>query len=45
MQEDIISKVHGMKFAVGVSDKPKATPRVIHALGTKRQTYLEANYS
>ena len=31
--QDEISKASGMKFSVDLKDKPKATPRVIHALG------------
>ena len=33
--QDEISKASGMKFSVDLKDKPKATPRVIHALGIK----------
>ena len=32
---DEISKASGMKFSIDLKDKPKATPRVIHALGKK----------
>ena len=34
---DEISKASGMKFSIDLKDKPKATPRVIHALGKKNQ--------
>ena len=33
MQEDLIIKAPGMTFTIGLADKPKPTPRVIHALG------------
>lgn len=35
MQEDIIPKAAGMRFALGDQDQPKPTPRVIQALGKK----------
>ena len=43
MQEDIIPKAAGMRFALGDQDQSKPTPRVIHALGKKIlkiRTYL-----
>merc|ERR1719483_1950771 len=33
MQEDIIPRAAGMRFALGDQDQPKPTPRVIQALG------------
>ena len=35
MQEDIIPRAAGMRFALGDQDQPKPTPRVIQALGKK----------
>lgn len=35
MQEDIIPRAAGMKFALGGEDQPRPTPRVIQALGKK----------
>ena len=33
INDDILPKAYGMRYAIGIKDETRPTPRVIHALG------------
>ena len=42
INDDILPKAYGMRYAIGIKDETRPTPRVIHALGkyTYTQTHM-----